>query len=75
MLTILNKINALSRKEKEIGLTEIEKTEQANLRKEYLQIFRGSIDSLLLNSTIIDPNGDNVTPERLKEEQAKIAAK
>ncbi|KQX68450.1 DUF896 domain-containing protein [Paenibacillus sp. Root444D2] len=75
MLTILNKINVLSRKEKEIGLTEIEKTEQANLRKEYLQIFRGSIDSLLLNSTIIDPNGDNVTPEKLKEEQAKIAAK
>ena len=73
MLTILNKINVLSRKEKEIGLTEIEKTEQANLRKEYLQIFRGSIDSLLLNSTIIDPNGDNVTPEKL--EQAKIAAK
>ncbi|KRF39869.1 DUF896 domain-containing protein [Paenibacillus sp. Soil787] len=75
MLTILNKINELSRKEKEIGLTEIEKTEQANLRKEYLQIFRGSIDSLLLNSTIIDPNGDNVTPERLKNEQARIAAK
>jgi uncharacterized protein YnzC (UPF0291/DUF896 family) len=75
MLTILNRINVLSRKEKEIGLNEIEKTEQANLRKEYLQIFRGSIDSLLLNSTIIDPNGDNVTPERLKKEQAKIAAK
>ncbi|MDQ0871566.1 uncharacterized protein YnzC (UPF0291/DUF896 family) [Paenibacillus sp. V4I3] len=75
MLTILNKINELSRKEKEIGLTEIEKTEQANLRKEYLQIFRGSIDSLLLNSTIIDPNGDNVTPERLKNEQAKLAEK
>ncbi|MGO4270855.1 DUF896 domain-containing protein [Paenibacillus sp. TAF58] len=75
MLTILNKINELSRKEKDIGLTEIEKTEQANLRKEYLQIFRGSIDSLLLNSTIIDPNGDNVTPERLKQEQAKITTK
>ncbi|MDQ0919211.1 DUF896 domain-containing protein [Paenibacillus sp. V4I5] len=75
MLTILNKINVLSRIEKEIGLTEIEKTEQANLRKEYLQIFRGSIDSLLLNSSIIDPNGDNVTPERLKKEQAKLAAK
>ncbi|MCY9693045.1 DUF896 domain-containing protein [Paenibacillus alginolyticus] len=75
MLTILNKINELSRKEKELGLTEIEKAEQANLRKEYLQIFRGSIDSLLLNSTIIDPNGDNVTPERLKQEQAKLADK
>ncbi|MFC5651043.1 DUF896 domain-containing protein [Paenibacillus solisilvae] len=75
MITILNKINELSRKEKEIGLTDIEKTEQANLRKEYLQIFRGSIDSLLLNSTIIDPNGVDVTPEKLKKEQAKIAAK
>lgn len=72
MLTILERINQLSKKAKEVGLTEIEKTEQTDLRKEYLQIFRGSIKSTLLHVTIYDPNGDDVTPERLKKEQAKI---
>jgi uncharacterized protein YnzC (UPF0291/DUF896 family) len=74
VLTILNRINELSRKEKEAGLTDTEKMEQSNLRKEYLRIFRGSVDSLLLNSTIIDPNGNDVTPEKLKQAHAKIAA-
>lgn len=73
MLTILERINQLAKKAKEVGLTEIEKTEQTDLRKEYLQIFRGSVQSILLNATIYDPNGDNVTPEKLKKDQAQIA--
>ncbi|OMF44051.1 DUF896 domain-containing protein [Paenibacillus peoriae] len=73
MITILERINQLAKKTKEVGLTEIEKTEQTDLRKEYLQIFRGSVQSILLNATIYDPHGDNVTPEKLKKEQAQIA--
>ncbi|MXO76777.1 DUF896 domain-containing protein [Paenibacillus sp. OT2-17] len=73
MITILERINQLAKKAKEVGLTEIEKTEQMDLRKEYLQIFRGSVQSILLNATIYDPNGDDVTPEKLKKEQAQIA--
>ncbi|MDY7992776.1 DUF896 domain-containing protein [Paenibacillus peoriae] len=73
MLTILERINQLAKKAKEVGLTEIEKTEQTDLRKEYLQIFRGSVQSILLNATIYDPNGDDVTPEKLRKEQARIA--
>ncbi|MGO4950515.1 DUF896 domain-containing protein [Paenibacillus sp. DRB1-1] len=73
MITILERINQLAKKTKEVGLTEIEKTEQTDLRKEYLQIFRGSVQSILLNATIYDPNGDDVTPEKLKKEQAQIA--
>ncbi|MEC0234484.1 DUF896 domain-containing protein [Paenibacillus kribbensis] len=72
MLTILNRINQLAKKAQEVGLTEIEKTEQTDLRKEYLQIFRGSVKSILLNSTIYDPNGDDVTPEKLRKEQAQL---
>ncbi|MGM1022554.1 MAG: DUF896 domain-containing protein [Bacillota bacterium] len=72
MLTILKRINQLAKKEKEVGLTEIEKNEQTDLRKEYLQIFRGSIKSILLNATIYDPHGDDITPEKLKKEQAQI---
>jgi uncharacterized protein YnzC (UPF0291/DUF896 family) len=73
MITILERINQLAKKTKEVGLTEIEKTEQTDLRKAYLQIFRGSVQSILLNATIYDPNGDDVTPEKLKKEQAQIA--
>lgn len=73
MRTMLNRINQLARKANEVGLTEIEKTEQTNLRKEYLQIFRGSVKSILLNSTIYDPNNDDVTPEKLRREQARLA--
>ncbi|MEK3949386.1 DUF896 domain-containing protein [Paenibacillus sp. FSL H7-0703] len=73
MLTILERINQLAKKAKEVGLTEIEKMEQTDLRKEYLQIFRGSVQSILLNATVYDPNGDDVTPEKLRKEQAQIA--
>ncbi|NEU26498.1 DUF896 domain-containing protein [Paenibacillus polymyxa] len=72
MIAILERINQLANKAKDVGLTEIEKTEQMDLRKEYLQIFRGSVQSILLNATIYDPNGDDVTPEKLRREQAKI---
>ncbi|KAF6571870.1 MULTISPECIES: DUF896 domain-containing protein [Paenibacillus] len=73
MITILERINQLAKKAKEVGLTEIEKMEQTDLRKEYLQIFRGSVQSILLNATIYDPNGDDVTPEKLRKEQARVA--
>lgn len=69
----LERINELSKKQKEVGLTEAEKEEQALLRKEYLRTFRGSVDELLLNSTIVDPLGDDVTPEKLRAKQNEIA--
>lgn len=70
MIPTLTRINELSRKAKEGGLTEMEKEEQVRLRKEYLQTFRGSVNDILLNATIYDPNGDDVTPDKLKQEQA-----
>ncbi|RAI86862.1 uncharacterized protein YnzC (UPF0291/DUF896 family) [Paenibacillus pabuli] len=71
MIPTLTRINELSRKAKAAGLTEMEKAEQIRLRQEYLQTFRGSINDILLNVTIYDPNGDDVTPDRLKQEQAQ----
>ena len=70
MIPTLTRINELSRKAKEGGLTEMEKDEQVRLRQEYLQTFRGSVNDILLNATIYDPNGDDVTPDKLKQEQA-----
>jgi uncharacterized protein YnzC (UPF0291/DUF896 family) len=66
---ILNRINALSRIEKGRLLTKREKEEQKELRQKYIEIFKGSLDSILLNSTIIDPLGNDVTPDRLKMKQ------
>ncbi|MDO3412404.1 DUF896 domain-containing protein [Saccharibacillus sp. CPCC 101409] len=71
----LQRINELSKKQKEVGLSEAEKEEQTLLRKEYLRAFRGSVNDILLNSTIIDPLGDDVTPEKLKAKQNEIVKK
>jgi uncharacterized protein YnzC (UPF0291/DUF896 family) len=68
---ILKRINELSQKAKQEPLSDIEKSEQAFLRKRYLQIFRGSIDNILLNTMIIDPLGNDVTPDKLKLKQIK----
>jgi uncharacterized protein YnzC (UPF0291/DUF896 family) len=73
MRALLTRINELSNQAKTSGLTEAEQTEQSNLRTEYMSIFRGSIESMLLNVTIYDPNGDDVTPNKLKSVQAKLA--
>jgi uncharacterized protein YnzC (UPF0291/DUF896 family) len=73
MRALLTRINELSNQAKTSGLTEAEQTEQSNLRSEYMSIFRGSMESMLLNVTIYDPNGDDVTPDKLKSVQAKLA--
>jgi uncharacterized protein YnzC (UPF0291/DUF896 family) len=73
MRALLTRINELSNQAKTNGLTEAEQTEQSRLRTEYMSIFRGSMESMLLNVTIYDPNGDDVTPDKLKSEQAKLA--
>lgn len=67
----LARINALANKAKTTGLTEVEAKEQSALRKEYLQTFRSSMFNTLKSVTIIDPEGNDVTPEKLKQEKDK----
>lgn len=50
----LDRINALSKKSKTEGLTEIEKKEQDKLRKEYVKSFRKNLKSQLDNIEFID---------------------
>lgn len=45
------------------------------LRQSYMKEFRGSLDSILLNTTIIDPNGENVTPLALQHVQSRMNLK
>lgn len=63
----IKRINELSKKSKTIGLSIEEAKEQTQLRKEYLQAFRTSMRSTIEQVTIIDPEGNDVTPEKVKE--------
>lgn len=67
----LNRINQLANKSKTTGLTEAEAKEQSALRREYLETFRSSMFTTLKGVTIIDPEGNDVTPEKLKKAQGK----
>ena len=51
------RINELYHKSKDIGLTEEEKTEQANLRKEYIEAIRSSVKASLNNVSIKEADG------------------
>lgn len=65
------RINELARKAKQSKLTEEEAKEQTKLRAEYLETFRSSMLTTLKGVTIVDPEGTDVTPEKLKELQNK----
>jgi uncharacterized protein YnzC (UPF0291/DUF896 family) len=61
------RINELARKAKSTGLTEAEAKEQSKLRSEYLTTFRSSMLDTLTNTKIIDPEGNDVTPNKIKQ--------
>lgn len=65
------RINELARKAKQTKLTNEEAKEQTMLRKEYLETFRSSMLNTLKGVTIVDPNGTDVTPKKLKQYQNK----
>ena len=53
----IDRINELAIKQKSIGLTEEEKNEQADLRKEYLEAIRESMRANLNNISIVEKDG------------------
>ncbi|MDP4551300.1 DUF896 domain-containing protein [Alkalihalobacillus macyae] len=63
----IQRINELSRKSKESSLTEAEKKEQKDLRQEYLKSLRSSFDNQLNSIKVVDEEGNDVTPDKLKE--------
>ena len=62
----LNRINELAKKAKTTSLTEEEKIEQAELRKEYLADFRSRMMDQLTSIKVVDEEGKDVTPVKLK---------
>lgn len=67
----IDRINELARKAKSEGLTEEEKTEQAALRQEYVAAYRESLRAQLHSIKVVDKNGNDVTPKKLKEAKQK----
>jgi uncharacterized protein YnzC (UPF0291/DUF896 family) len=65
------RINELANKAKTEGLTEKEASEQKKLRQEYLQTFRKSMTNSLHSVKSVDPEGNDVTPKKLKDSQKR----
>jgi uncharacterized protein YnzC (UPF0291/DUF896 family) len=63
----IDRINELAKKAKQEGLTSKEKEEQAKLRQEYLKTFRSAFSNQMHSIKIVDPNGKDVTPSKLKQ--------
>ncbi|MFS0688011.1 DUF896 domain-containing protein [Sporosarcina sp. Marseille-Q4943] len=67
----IKRINELSKKSKTIGLSIEEAKEQTQLRKEYLETFRSSMRDTIENVKVIDPQGNDVTPDKVKDARNK----
>ena len=65
----IERINELARKKKTVGLTQAEQDEQLLLRQEYLEAFRGGMRNHIEGLKIVDEEGNDVTPEKLRQVQ------
>ena len=65
----IERINELARKKKTVGLTQVEQDEQLLLRQEYLESFLGGMRNHIEVFKIVDEEGNDVTPEKLKQIQ------
>lgn len=61
---LTKRINELYHKSQEVGLTEEEKSEQAELRKQYVQSFKKNLQNQLEHMSIQRPDG---TIEKVKK--------
>ncbi len=55
---LLERINFLYKKSKAEGLTEAEKAEQTELRRQYIKSFRQGLENTLSNVYIVDEKGN-----------------
>lgn len=67
----LARINELANKAKQTELTVKERAEQKKLREEYLGNIRGSFKNQLKTLKVIDPEGNDVTPQKVKDMQER----
>ncbi|MCE7794503.1 DUF896 domain-containing protein [Salipaludibacillus sp. CUR1] len=65
----IQRINELARKSKSEGLSLKEQKEQKDLRQEYLKNVRQSFKNQLTSVKVVDEEGNDVTPDKLKHEK------
>ena len=65
----IERLNALARKKKVEGLSAEEAQEQQILREEYLQNLRYGMRNHIEGMKIVDEDGTDVTPDKLKQIQ------
>lgn len=65
----MSRINELANKAKAEGLSLNEQREQQDLRGEYLERFRGGMRNHIEGLKVMDEDGADVTPEKLKQIQ------
>ena len=65
----INRINELAKKTKAGTLTPEEKVEQAQLREEYIEGYRRAIRHHIEGIKLVDEDGNDVTPEKLRQVQ------
>ena len=58
---LIARINELSRKHKSVGLTDEEIVERDQLRKKYLEVFKGNFRNQLNNIKFVDEDEQNNT--------------
>ncbi|GAA3717612.1 DUF896 domain-containing protein [Salinicoccus jeotgali] len=66
----IQRINTLAAKKKSGSITGDELSELKGLREEYLKNFRSSFKKQVENTKVVDPEGNDVTPEKVKKIQA-----
>lgn len=67
MMDKLQRINELAKKQREAGLSNAEKVEQQVLREDYLREIRGQVLHTFSGMKVMDPDGNDVTPEKVRE--------
>ncbi|MFI3087098.1 DUF896 family protein [Streptococcus sp. 2022WUSS037] len=65
----IDRINELAKKKKAGTLTSEEKVEQAQLREEYIEGYRRAIRHHIEGIKLVDEDGNDVTPEKLRQVQ------
>ncbi|WP_407370557.1 DUF896 family protein [Carnobacterium sp.] len=65
----IERINELAKKSKGKGLTIQEQVEQKELRDAYITAFRGGMRNTIEGVKIVDEEGNDVTPDKLKDIQ------
>ena len=66
---LIVRINELAKKKKDGTISEAELEEQKELRQKYLKAFRSGFKQQLMGVKVVDEEGNDVTPEKLRQVQ------